>query len=260
MGGRGSSSGIASKKATSATVAASSTTLSASITQSDSSTATMFDRSGNTLADIHSMSDKDLHDYLLSVNNTDMPDFLNNTHFQKMAYDLDLNEKPEIVSDATFKKETAGKPVLYRTVNDTMLQGNVNMSATQIQQMLIDGDLTYHGKGIYGDGLYFSDNKQGSLNYGYGSSRYVECYLNSNAKTVTINQLKSQYDTWIKTHPQSRRALGAAQRYSNKSYSQFALLMGYNVIVSPQYGRENYYTILDRKVLSTTGKIKKVTD
>ncbi len=222
--------------------------------------------SGKTLADVQAMDDQQLHDFLIDVQNTDLPDFLNTHHFQKMTYALGLNDKPEIISQQEFDDMTvnapfgSAQPILYRTVDDAQLTGGVTLTAKQIQDMLLYGDLTYHGNGIHGDGLYFSDDKRGSQAYGNGGgrSRTVACVLNSKARPITETALRKQYDAFIKTHPQSRKALGFAKaRSTHDSMSQFALSQGYNVIVSHQFGNENYYTVLDRGVLSTTGKIEK---
>lgn len=220
--------------------------------------------SGYTLSDLQNMGDRQLHDLLIDVDSIDMPDFLNTrSHLQRMLYALGANDKPEIVSQAAFNAEVAsGGTEIWRTVPDTDLQGYTAISAGRIQQMLLYGDLTYVGRGIHGDGLYFSDSESGSKLYGssyQGKSATIDCVLNSKARVISENQLKTEYDRWVQTHPQSRRALGFAKQSHNShdSYAQFALIRGYNVITSYQGGGEYYYTILDRGVLSTTGAIEK---
>lgn len=212
--------------------------------------------SGFTLADVQAMDDQQLHDFLINVNDTDIPAFLNQTtHLQKMIYGLGMNDKPEIVDAATFKQLTTGpgalKP-LYRTVNDTTVNG-IPVTAQDICDMLIDGDTTYVGVGIHGDGLYFSDSLSGSKAYGDSSCKTVGAVLNKKAKVISEKQLRSLYDNFVKAHPQSRKALGFARSKSyHDSMSQFALTQGYNVISSQQSSREVYYTVLDRSVLTMT--------
>lgn len=223
--------------------------------------------SGKTLADVQAMDDQQLHDFLIDVQNTDTPDFLNTHHLQKMTYALGLNDKPEIVTQQEFDDMTvnapfgSGQPILYRTVNDkTLSDGITKFSAAQQLKMLTEGDLTWHGEGVHGDGLYFSDYKPGSLLYGRGGgkSRVIACTLNSKARPITEDALRRRYDAFVKTHPQSRKALGFARTHStHDSMSQFALQQGYNVIVSRQSSYENYFTVLDRSVLTTTGKTEK---
>ncbi len=222
--------------------------------------------SGLTLSDVQGMNDDALHDFLINVNDTDTPDFLNRHHLQKMIYALGLNDKPEIISQKEFDDLTvnapfgSAAPILYRTVNDTTLSNGIHMSAKQIQKQFTDGDLTYVGDGIHGDGLYFSDSKSGSKMYGNGGGRsaIISGVLNGKARIITEKALKSEYDNFVKNHPRSRKALGFARSKStHDSMSQFALIRGYNVIVSKQWGNENYYTVLDRSVISTTGKTEK---
>lgn len=222
--------------------------------------------SGKTLSDLQAMDDQGMHDFLVGVEKTDTPDFLNTNHLQKMVYALGMNDKPEIISQQEWDDQTVNAPfggsatVLYRTVNDTQLPGNVTMTAKQMQDMLVGGDLSYMGNGIHGDGLYFSDSEQGSKGYGRGGGRSctIACILSSKARPITEQNLKRAYDTFVKTHPQTRKALGFARTHSSHdSLSQFALTQGYNVIISKQYDGQNYYTVLDRGALSTTGKIEK---
>lgn len=212
--------------------------------------------SGLTLADVQKMDDQQLHDFLINVDKTDIPAFLNDVHLQKMLYALGMNDKPEIVDSATMKKLTSGPnapEMIYRTVNGTTVNGTP-LSAKDICDTITDGDLTYVGGGIYGDGLYFSNSLSGSKAYGWGSDvRTVGAIFNSKAKMITKNQLNSLYDNFVKTHPETRKALGFAKDRGGRhsSLSQFALVMGYNVIVTPK-GSENYYTVIDRGALTMT--------
>lgn len=214
--------------------------------------------SGFTLADVQAMDDQQLHDFLIGVNSTDIPAFLNqDIHLQKMIYGLGMNDKPEIVDKATMQKLLSGPnppEMIYRTVNDTTVSG-VPITAKDICDMLTDGDTTYVGNGIHGDGLYFSNDLSGSKSYGssWRGSRTVGAILNSKAKPITESQLKSLYDSFVKSHPQSQKALGFVRSKSyHDSMSQFALTQGYNVIISRQSSHENYYTVLDRSVLTMT--------
>lgn len=121
--------------------------------------------------------------------------------------------------------------------------------------MLIDGDLTFVGRGIHGDGLYFSDSLSGSKAYGDHTGQTVGAVLNSKARVISETQLRQDYDAFVKSHPQARKALGFAKSHStHDSYSQFALIRGYNVISSDQYSNETYYTVLDRSALTMTNK------
>lgn len=207
--------------------------------------------SGYTFDDLKNMDDKTLHDFLIDANNADMPDFLNTHHTQKMVYQLGMNDKPETVSQGEFDSLVAkGNTVIYRTVND-----NGMMSADDIIDSITDGDLSYMGNGVHGDGLYFSNSLRGSKAYGYSGSKTMGAVLNSKAKVIDERQLKSEYDSFVQTHPQTRKALGFARSNStHNSYSQFALSQGYNVIRTNEGGGEHYFVVLDRSALTTSKK------
>lgn len=209
--------------------------------------------SGREQGDLQTMSDQELHDFLISVDKTDIPAFLSDLHLQKMLYALGMNAAPEIVSDAQLKQLIAkGATPIYRTVNDTSVNG-IDFTAQDICDMMTDGDTTYVGRGIHGDGLYFSNSLSGSKVYGYSSSKTMTGVLNANARVVSESTLRSEYDAFVKSHPATRKALGFAKSKSaHDSMSQFALIRGYNVIRSPQGGGEDYYTVLDRKALTMT--------
>lgn len=216
---------------------------------------------GVTQADLANMSDQELHDFLINVNKTDIPDFLNQNHLQRMLYAMGMNDAPEIISQQEFDDRTVNAPfgsgdtVIYRTVNDTTVNG-VPFTADDCCDMLTDGDITFAGNGIHGDGLYFSNSLSGSKAYGYGSSsRTVAAVLNSKAKIISESKLQREYDSYVKSHPQTRKALGFARSKStHDSMSQFALIRGYNVITSNQGNGETYYTVIDRSVLTMTRK------
>ena len=215
---------------------------------------------GITQTELMGMSDDELHDFLIGVQSTDMPDFLPDGHLQHMIYSIGLNDKPEIVDQATLKRMVnGGAPAVYRTVNDTDVSG-VKMTAKQVADDFTDGDLFVSGGGggrAYGDGLYFSDSHRGSRSYGYNSNAYtIGGVLNNKARIVTSGQLRNEYDSWVKSHPKAQRALGFATAHGNggmrtRSYAQFALLRGYNVIQNDVGGGEHYFVVLDRSAITT---------
>lgn len=257
MGGRGSSSSFTATATPTSTPAPTQPT---SVLNDDNDGATSVGPLGVSLADVQAMDDKQLHDFLIDVYNTDIPDFLNSVHLQKMLYALNMNDGPEIVSQSEFDDMTVNAPfgsaqtVLYRTVNSTTVNG-IKFTADDICDMLTDGDTTFVGNGIYGDGLYFSNSLSGSKAYGYGSSKTVGAVFNSKSRMISDTALRKQYDAFVKSHPQTRKALGFARsRSSHNSMSQFALIAGYNVITSSQGGSETYYNVLDRSVLTMTRK------
>lgn len=212
---------------------------------------------GVTLSDVQAMDDTQLHDFLINVQSVDTPDFLNTHHMQKMVYGLGLNDTPQVVPDTQMQQLIAdGATPIYRTVNDTTLPGNVALSANDMHDMLRYGDLTYLGNGIYGDGLYFSNNLSGSKSYGHSSSsQTVRAVLSPGAKVISDRQLQKEYDNFVKSQPRTRKALGFSRSKSTtNSMSQFALIKGYNVITHTHSDGEVYYNVIDRSALIISDK------
>ena len=205
--------------------------------------------SGVTLADAQQMNDKDLHDLLLAITKQDLPDYLMPNQQQRFVYALGINGKPIVEDDATFAANSKGQKVIYNAQNSVNLTG-YTLDADDIHDFLKYGDDTLQQNGVYGNGIYFSDSRTGSA--GYGKRQSKARFNPATAKIVTISQLKSEYDAWKKTHPLSQKALGYTKAnnsgYGTNTYSQFALLKGYNVIAAPQFG-ETYYSVLDRSAL-----------
>lgn len=213
--------------------------------------------SGYTIEDLRSMNDDDLHDMLLAITKQELPDYLMNNQMQKMAYALNMNEKPTVLPDSVFQKQAKGATVIYNAQNDAHANG-ITLTADDIHDFIRYGDETLVQNGVYGNGLYFSNSRRGSASYG---SRQARAILNpATAKTISYNQLKTEYDNWINSRPMTRKALGAMKArnkgYGTNTYSQFAMLKGYNVITSYQGGGETYYTVLDRRALIYSDEIR----
>jgi len=223
--------------------------------------------SGHVLADLATMNDDELHDFLIGVQKIETPDWLNTHHTQRMVYGLGMNDLPETVSHSEFQKLVAnGATPIYRTVNDTTI-GGITWTGHDMLDQIQYGSETYLGDGRIGDGLYFSDSFSGSKLYGYYGSKSptIQAVLSPNARVISDTALRMKYDAFIKTHPRARRALGFAAKHSSRgwqnSYSQFALIMGYNVIKQfnthrsdAPNGREYYYNVIDRSALIVTDK------
>ena len=212
--------------------------------------------SGITLADVQQMGDKELHDILLAITKQDLPDYLMPNNQQRFVYALGLNQKPIVEDDATFALNSKGKEVIYNAQSQANLSG-YTLTGDDIHDFIKYGDDTLQQNGIHGNGLYFTPSQSASSTYG---NRMSAARLNpATAKIITETQLKREYDSWVTTHPQSRKALGYMARngngYGDNTYSQFALLRGYNVIQSTQHGKT--LTVLDRSALIYSKSAKK---
>ena len=203
--------------------------------------------SGVTLADVQQMNDKDLHDILLAITKQDLPDYLMPNNQQRFVYALGINQKPIIEDDATFAKNAKGQQVIFNAQRSVTL-GGYTLTGDEIQDFIKFGDDTLQQHGIHGNGINFTN--QGA-SAGYGDRQSAARFNPATAKIISETQLKREYDSWVQTHPLSRKALGYMSRngntYGNNTYSQFALLRGYNVISATQHG--GMYVVLDRSAL-----------
>ena len=213
-------------------------------------------QSGVTLADLQQMNDKDLHDILLAITKQELPDYLMPNNQQRFTFALGLNAKPIVEDDATFAKNSKGQEVIYNAQSTANLRG-YTLTGDDIHDFIKYGDETLQQNGIHGNGLYFTPSQSASAGYG---NRQSAARLNpATAKIITETQLKREYDSWVQTHPQSRKALGYMARngnsYGDNTYSQFAMLRGYNVIQSTQHGKT--LTVLDRSALIYSASTKR---
>lgn len=204
--------------------------------------------SGITLSDVQQMNDQELHDILLAITKQDLPDYLMPNNQQRFTYALGLNQKPVVEDDATFALNSKGKEVIYNAQSQANLRG-YTLTGDDIHDFIKYGDDTLQQNGIHGNGLYFTPSQSASSSYG---NRMSAARLNpATAKIISESQLKREYDSWIQSRPQTRKALGYMARngngYGDNTYSQFAMLRGYNVIQSTQHGTT--YTVLDRSAL-----------
>lgn len=211
---------------------------------------------GITLADVQQMGDRELHDILLAITKQDLPDYLMANNQQRFVYALGINAKPIVEDDVTFAKNSVGQEIIYNAQSTVNLSG-YTLTANDIHDFIKFGDDTLQQNGIHGNGLYFTPNQSASA--GYGNVMSAARLNPATARVITESNLKKMYDSWVVTHPQARKALGYMARngngYGNNTYSQFALLMGYNVIQAAQHGKT--YAVLDRSALIYSESAKK---
>lgn len=185
-----------------------------------------------------------------------MPSNMYDSPTQRLINQLDLHDKPEIVTSAQLRQmaKKRGAVVLYRTLAD----GN-GMTSSAIAQDMLKGSMNNiggWGGQVYGGGLYFAKDYEDSKEYGHGpnASYTVAAVLNSKAKVITAKKLQSQGMAFLQSHPEFAKSIGyTGGIVSTKLLSPVALAMGYNVI-DHQNGSFGYHTILDRSVITTDGK------
>lgn len=145
--------------------------------------------SGVTYQQFMQMSVEEREQTVVDILNNDdivVPNYLDDSATQKVMFALGMDGKPQLMSDAQLDKLPGDD--LYRTVN-----GNKYLTAGEIIDQIKTGDYTRlsdSGGSAYGRGIYYANELQESLSYGYKSDAAVmRTKLLSDANIVTYGAL-----------------------------------------------------------------------
>ena len=205
------------------------------------------------------MDDDSKADVISNAVKQGVPDHLSQTDFQKFIYNSGLNDKPDVVDDATLNKMNGTE--LFRTVNNVYdRQNDISYSADQIAKQVMAGRVTRtsdNGGSVYGRGIYFADNQRESSYYGntrgnVKKTAQIRCKLNGNAKVINYNKASSGASQAIAKPTQFGRALAKCDRASQASI--YAMAKGYNVLTSGH----GYYNILNRNAVTMSKSINPI--
>lgn len=207
------------------------------------------------------MNDDQKADAIAAAVSKDIPDHLNkNSDYQRLIYNLGMNDKPTVVDDNTFNAMSGN--TIYRTVDAVYdRQTDISFTAPQIAKQVQAGKITRvssDSKAYYGDGIYFAGSTYGST--GYGSTRgdinktcMMKAKLNSNAKIINYRDAVSGVQNEIASGSKLGQQLRKCKSTSQASI--YALSKGYNVI----YDRNaDYYNVINRGALTMSSTISAV--
>lgn len=204
------------------------------------------------------MDNKQTIQYLGNLKNVKMPPSAELPEFdtQRLTYDMGLNDKPRIVSEAEFNK-TKGETI-YRGVHELKDgNGTVLAPARSVANVTMYGEFSRIGAGVAGDGFYFTTGKGTANGYAgggkdLGKSAVMRAKIDgSKAKTITLSALERQFNN---EDPYVQNAFMRMSTVDNEwttgYLGAYALKKGYNVITRPALARgESHYIILDRSVM-----------
>lgn len=205
------------------------------------------------------MTDDEKADVITSMISQDVPDHLSDTDFQKFIYNIGLNDRPDVVDDATLDSMSGTE--LFRTVNNVYdRQNDISYSADQIIKQIQAGRVTRtsdNGGSVYGRGIYFADDKRGSSAYGntrgnVKKTAIVRAKINSNAKTISHSSASAGARAEIKSGSKLGKALRKCD--SDSAVSIYAMSKGYNVITSGH----GYYNVLNRNAITMSKSINPI--
>lgn len=202
------------------------------------------------------MSDDDKADVIDSMIKQGVPAHLADNDFQRFIYNIGLNDKPDVVDDATLDSMSGLE--MFRTVN-AVRNGAVGVtySAPEIAKQIQGGSITRvsdTGGSAYGRGLYFTPDCDHSMSW-YGNTTgnvkqtcTLRGKLNSNAKIITDVKADSGVDWEIRHNTKLGQVLRKCDRASRTSL--YAISKGYNVIHGVASGSANYHNVLNRQALT----------
>lgn len=212
---------------------------------------------GTEYTDFIGKTDDEKADIISNLIVQDVPSFLAENSFQKLIYNLKMNDKPTLVDDATLN--TMGGTELFRTVNNSVDNVNrIKYNADEIANQVLRGSVTRvsdTGGSAYGRGIYFADNYHDSTSYGRTTgdktkTAVIRAKLNSNARVILSGRANSDAIKEIRSGSKLGRALAQADPHSRGSI--YALAKGYNVMS----GGSGYYVILNRSAITMSKEIR----
>lgn len=203
------------------------------------------------------MSDDDKADFISTNIKQGVPAHLAQNDFQRFVYNSGLNEKPDVVSDATLNTMTGTE--VFRTVNNVYDSKNdISYSADQIAKQVMQGRVTRvsdNGGSVYGRGIYFADSYSGSTSYGRTTgdakkTAVIRAKLNNNAKPIDYSTASKGAKAEMASGSKLGRTLSRCD--SDSRASIYAMAKGYNVITSGH----GYFNVLNRNAITMSSDIK----
>ena len=204
------------------------------------------------------MTDDEKADVIGDAIGKGVPDHLSQSDFQKFIYNSGLNDKPDIVDDATLNSMNGTE--IFRTVNSVYDSGNdISYSADQIAKQVMAGKVTRtsdSGGSAYGRGLYFADTlRESSSVYGNTTgdvkrTAVMRAKLNNNAKVIDSYDALTGAQKEINSGSKLGKVLAKCDITSAESI--YAMTKGYNVITSGN----GYYNVLNRNAMTMSSTVK----
>lgn len=202
--------------------------------------------------DFATMTDQQKADAVKNALKSSVPDHLNNnSDFQKLTYNLNMNDKPQLVDDATLNSMNGTE--CFRTVDSVYnRQADISFTAPQIAAQTMAGRYTRcssDGQACYGDGIYFAKSRSASTPYGstrgdVNKTCVMRAKLNSNAKVISYSSATNGMYREMRSGSEFGKQLRRCK--SESAVSIYALANGYNVIDNGM----GYLNVLNRGALT----------
>lgn len=205
------------------------------------------------------MTDDEKADFISANLKSGVPDHLADNSFQRFLYNGGLNEKPNVVDDATLDTMTGTE--MFRTVNDVYNKNkDLGYTAPQIAKQVMSAKNTRvsdDGGSVYGRGIYFADSYSESTGvYGkttgnVAKTAVMRAKLNSNAKIIDSDTAKRYAKNEINSGSKLGKVLSKCDYDSRPSI--YAMSKGFNVMSDKASG---YFVVLNRNAITMSSDIK----
>lgn len=223
----------------------------------DTSTASAF---GTDYNKFMAMTDDEKADVIANTIKQGVPVHLAQNDFQRFLYHSGLNDKPDVVDDATLNKMTGTE--MFRTVNFVDDKVNdIGYTAPQIAKQIMSGKHTRvsdTGGSAHGRGIYFADSYTGSVGYGHTTGNVkatsvVRAKLNNNAKVMNESVASRGVSREISSGSKLGKVLSKCDGHSRTSI--YAMAKGYNVIKDDMWN-SGYLVVLNRNAITMSKDIR----
>ena len=205
------------------------------------------------------MTDDEKADFIDANIKQGVPAHLAQNDLQRFIYNSGLNDKPDIVDDATLDTMTGTE--MFRTVNSVHDKANdLGYNADQIAKQVMSGRVTRvsdTGGSTYGRGIYFANSYSESTGM-YGNTRgnvkataVMRAKLNNNAKVIDSDTAKLYARKEISSGSKLGKTLAKCDRQSQSSI--YAMSKGYNVMSDKASG---YFVVLNRNAITMSSDVK----
>lgn len=212
--------------------------------------------------DFMQMSDDEKADVIENLMTHSVPNHLADNYYQRFIYNMNLNDKPTLVDDATL--DSISGEEMWRTVNSVRDSvHDINYDADEIIRQVQVGSITRvsdNGGSAYGRGIYFATDKSDASIYGnvrgnVKKTAQVRAKISSNAKVIDFYDAM-KLDGNGKVSQKLANVMGKIPKWD--SISIMALAKGYDAI-KVDFGNSNsYYTVLNRKALIMSKSINSI--
>lgn len=204
------------------------------------------------------MTDDEKADFIDANIKQGVPAHLAQNDLQRFIYNSGLNEKPDLVDDATLDTMTGTE--IFRTVNSVHdKQNDLGYNADQIAKQVMAGRVTRvsdTGGSAHGRGIYFADSYNestgmyGNVRGNVKSTAVMRAKLNSNAKVINSYTAEAGAKKEIASGSKLGRTLKKCDSQSQRSI--YAMAKGYNVMDNGM----GYIVVLNRNAITMSKDIK----